>query len=347
MTRAALAIAAHAATLSVESAEGASAWVQLLPIGSFQSRDGRYGAHRLVDRAAMGDVIAATLKRAGATEIVVDYDHQTVYAARPEVGGTAIAAGWIKQIEARDDGIWGRVAWTAAASAKIRAGEYRYLSPVYSFDAASGDVGVIISAALTNSPNLDLAVVTASALAFNPTTGAPMKSIAKALGLAEDADEAAVLAAVTTLQGDRAAVASAAGLATNAATTAIVTAIQAATPDPAKFVPAEQVATMQTQLSQLQAGIAADKAETAVQAAISAGKLIPALKDWGLSLAKSDPAAFADYVAKQATVVAPGGQALPKKAPGDAALSDGDRAVMSALGLTEEQMLASKKTETE
>ncbi len=51
------------------------------------------------------------------------------FSAVPGVGGTAPAAGWIKRLEARPDGIWAAVAWTEAAQARIRAGEYRYITP--------------------------------------------------------------------------------------------------------------------------------------------------------------------------------------------------------------------------
>ncbi|RWE48621.1 MAG: hypothetical protein EOS24_34125, partial [Mesorhizobium sp.] len=92
------------------------------------------------DKASMEQIVANTRQYAGSTDLAIDYDHQTVFGAIPGVGGKAPAAGWIKELQARDDGIFGRVEWTAAASAAIKAGEYRYLSPVFFHEKTTGRV---------------------------------------------------------------------------------------------------------------------------------------------------------------------------------------------------------------
>lgn len=102
-------------------------WVQLLPVGKFSASDGR--GPWFVNNPEQ--VISNTLKRAGSKKIPVDYDHQIDNATKN--GQPAIAAGWITQLEARDDGIWGLVEWTDKASAHLAAKEYRYLSPVINY----------------------------------------------------------------------------------------------------------------------------------------------------------------------------------------------------------------------
>ncbi len=342
-------IATHAAVIDATTAtDGASPiWIQLIPAGSFAGRDGR-GPYNAGDEAAMRTVVDASRKRAAATDIVVDYDHQTVFSAIPGVGGRAPAAGWIKELEARPDGIYGRIEWTDAATQAIRAGEYRYISPVYRHD-KSGHVRVLISAALTNTPNLDLTAVAASALIAPP--GDTMEPIAEALGLAADADEAACLTAIRALTAAHAAVITAAGLATGATTDAVVAAVQSARSsavvDPTKFVPVEQFTAVQSQLTALQAASTDGRVTAAVEKLISEGRLVPASRDWAISYARADFAGFAAMSATLPIVVTPGGrkEAGGTPAPSDAALSEADQVVMSAMGISPEAFTAARKKE--
>jgi len=362
--------AAHAAVLPAEGSDSAS-WIMLLPLGRFSGRDGR-GPYDAGDKVHLDGVVKATLQRAGATEIVVDYDHQTMFGAVPGVGGRAPAAGWIKEFEIRDDGLWGRVEWTEAAAQAIRAGEYRYISPVY-LHTQAGKVTRLISAALTNVPNLDLAAV--AARADLTTQEEPMDKIALALGLAQGAGEDAILTAINAvltstsaiavaLGLDKAAkpeaiaaqaaafrsnverVATAAGLQASAKAEDVVTAVQAAragSVDPAKFVPIEQVTAMQADIKALQEKLTGNEADDAVNAAIRDGKLAPALKEWGLSLHRADAAKFKAFVDNAPSLTAAQRTAATIPAPKNDALDETDIAVMRQMGLTEEQMKNAKK----
>ncbi|WP_337267067.1 phage protease [Oryzifoliimicrobium ureilyticus] len=337
-------IAAHAVAITAgdANAEGNAGghWIMLLPAGGFSGRDGR-GPYSVDGVAAMQAVIAATVKRAGPTELVVDYDHQSQYSAVPGVGGVAPAAGWIKQLEARPDGLYGLVSWTDRAAQSIRSGEYRYISPVYQHD-KTGKVLRLISAGLTNSPNLDLAAVAASAQTKQEPN---MKAIALALGLPEGADENAILTAINSVLTGNAAIAAAAGLNANAKPADVVTAINSAraSVDPSKFVPIEQVTALQAGLAELQDRIAGEDAETAVNKAITDGKLVPALKDWGLKYHKKDAEGFAAYIKNSPVLTASqrSSAATPSSASDD--LSAEDLAVMSQMGLSKEAFLKSKK----
>jgi phage I-like protein len=84
-------------------------------------------------------------------DLVFDYEHQTLEAATS--GIPAPASGWIKQLRADEAGIWGSaIEWTSKADAFIRAGEYRYFSPVAFFDSETLEVLSLHSVALTNTP---------------------------------------------------------------------------------------------------------------------------------------------------------------------------------------------------
>ena len=87
------------------------------------------------------------------TDVVVDYEHQSLS------GMKAPAAGWVKELWVKEDGLWGRVEWTDEARRLIEAREYRYLSPVVFFDYPDPVTGETLQAyldsvALTNRPFL-------------------------------------------------------------------------------------------------------------------------------------------------------------------------------------------------
>lgn len=335
-------ISCHAFRLPAD-ADGEGVWVQLLPAGTFSGRDGR-GPYVAGDVGAMTALIERSRARAGSADLVIDYDHQSVFGAVPGVGGTAPAAGWIVEMQARADGIWAQVRWTEAAAARIRAGEYRYLSPVYTHD-DQGRVGVILNAGLTNTPNLELAAVAARA-EFVPTGDHDMKTIAAALGLSEAATEAECLAAVAAMKASLTEIAAAGGVAVQSGAASIVAAIKAKAADPAKFVPVDQVVAVQSQLKALQDQIAVQSATAAVEAAMAAGKVAPATKDWALSYAKADPAGFAAFAAAAPVIVAPGAKtaAVPPGATGGAdQLSAEDIAVCTQMGLDQATYLKTRK----
>lgn len=166
-------------------------WIHIMPSGEFSGRDGR-GPWVMHNADA---VITASLSFAGKKPIPVDYDHQIDMAAKN--GQPAPAAGWIKQLQARADGLWGLIEWTAKASAHLTAKEYRYLSPVFNHT-PSGEVTRVLRAALTNNPALELTAL-ASAQGADLQTQDPMVELRSLLGLAGDADMTAIIQAVRDL----------------------------------------------------------------------------------------------------------------------------------------------------
>nr|WP_297589450.1 phage protease [Roseibium sp.] len=246
--------------------------------------------------------------------------------------------------------MYGLVEWTDAAAAAIGAKEYRYLSPLFGTD-KKGRVVRFANVALVNMPAIDLEAIAANAQ-FPPTKGPIMdKDLLEALGLSEGASEADVLAAIQALQSGTSAIALAAGLDKDADSETIAAAVTAfaaqataddAKPDPAKYVPVEQVEALQATLTALTDKIDGKDAETAVAAAIEQGKLAPALKDWGLEFAKTNLEGFEAFTAK-APVLTGAQLGNTPKTEGDPDLDATDLQVMSQMGLSREEMVASKK----
>jgi phage I-like protein len=277
--------------------------VLIFPMGKNVTRDGQ-GPYILNDLAHAERVIAATRSRLGVCDFMFDYDHAVL--TENKAGRSAPAAGWASKegLEADQDGIWARVDWTQAAQSQIDAKEYRYLSPLFASDEKTGELLVLVNCALTNTPALDLELPTAAGQSFGekPT----MKTIAAALGLAEDANEEAVTAAATTLKTGIAAVAVVLGLPATASAAEIETAAKAAKeggePDPSKFVPASELVALRARLDERDDKDAAE----AVDAAIGGGKLTPANREWGLKAFRADPAGFAAFTGNQPAVLKAG-----------------------------------------
>ena len=82
-------------------------------------------------------------------QIPIDYEHQTLKDMQ------APAAGWIKDIVLKSDGIYGAVDWTEKATEYLKNREYRYLSPVVLTQGKERRVVALHSAALTNTPAID------------------------------------------------------------------------------------------------------------------------------------------------------------------------------------------------
>ena len=320
--------------------------IHLMPLGTIQLRDGR-GPFTLAGKEAADAVVEATRKRAGRTAIMVDYDHQSFYGAREGVGGQAPAAGWIDpaSLSVEADGIWADVEWTDAAAAKLAAREYRYISPLFTFDPATKAVRAIANAGLTNTPAIEQLAAVASEI-IQPENEMSFSKIALVLGLTAVASELECLAAAGALKqkADGLAAANAKlGLTEDAGVEQLVAA--AARVDPAQYVPIAVVADLQKTVGDLQASIQGGKAEAAVAAAMKAGKVTPAMKDWAEGYARADLPGFESYVAAAAVIVKPGEDFadLGKAPQSDSKLTVEERAVAASMGLTEEQFLAAKE----
>ena len=306
------AAAAHAAAIAacgvdLSAAGAAPADLRLLPAGNFRSWDGR---PQDVATWVMTDEDGARLVAEAAartSDRVVDYEHATIRRAKAS-GDKAPAAGWFRQLEWRPgDGLWALgVQWTAQAARHIAEREYRYLSPVFSYDKTSGRVLSLLHASLTNDPGLDgltdLAALAAELFAPPSTTQEQsmpetLKKLLAALGLQDTATEAEALSAVAALK-------------TNIAT---LGAQIATPPDPARFVPVATLSALQAEhatvrgkLAALTAEIDAGKVAKVVEDGLAAGKLTPATADWARTLGAQNLASLTAYLDAAPVVMKPG-----------------------------------------
>ena len=134
-------------------------WVELLPAGpTITGRDRRAWRN---DPAA---VLAAF--QTEEKDLPIDWEHSSEIKA-PQ-GEPAPAAGWITAMEERAGAVWGRVTWTERGAACVAAREYRYLSPVFTYDKKTDKIARLTSCGLTNQPNLYLAALNAEQQGGNP-----------------------------------------------------------------------------------------------------------------------------------------------------------------------------------
>lgn len=314
-------------------------WVHLLPSGSFTGFDGR-GPYHAPDPEA---IIRATREASRGRALPIDYGHALEAAGL--AGAAAPAAGWIEDYEVRGGEVWGRVIWTREGGRRVGEREYRFLSPVFHHDAA-GNVLWLARAGLTNRPNLVLAAIHSQC----PGSGqeeedqvADLKTIATALGLAESADEAAIVARCSTAvaaEGTRGKVAHALQLSPTATDDELVARITAlATPDPSQYVPVAVHSRVAADL----ASARQKDTERAVDAAIAARKLSPAQRDWALAYHARDPEGFDTFVAAQPAILGDQDVSATGGGGGGAALSTTEKAVCAQLGVSEEAFAANRE----
>ncbi|EAU40166.1 hypothetical protein FP2506_11437 [Fulvimarina pelagi HTCC2506] len=172
-------------------------WIKIAPRGRVTDRN---GATHVFDPEALAARFAAD-----DTKIPLDFDHSTVLLGAK--GQRSDAVGWIEEMEARADGLYGRVDWLDTGKAALAARTHRYISPSFPRDTA-GNAGWIHSVALVTAPALSKMPALAHAdLSLKPDTEHTMShyaALAATLGLGSDATETAVLAAVQKLKdGDK------------------------------------------------------------------------------------------------------------------------------------------------
>lgn len=324
------------AALSFELADDTAKPVRVIPAGRFRAADGSGRPATppegwLLDADGAQALIARA--RARSDKKLIDYEHQSMRAS--EVA-PAPAAGWFSNLswrepgEAEPGGLYIEPEWTPRAAAMIADREYRYLSPLFSYDPESGRVLDLVSVALVNQAGLDgLADLAALAATqrFYPEEDQAMipKPLLAALAVAESATEAEALAALAALKSERDAL------------KAEIDALKTAAPDPAKYVPVESVARLQEQLAALSADMLAREVDGIVAAALADGRLAAGLKDWAVALGKRDLAALKDFCAKAHPIAALAGMQSGGRAPAAPAGETLTRAQFAALS-AEDQM---------
>ena len=257
--------------------------IKLFPLGLVKSQKGDF----LIDTEAYNSILNHF--KAHHVDIPIDYEHQTLQDVQ------APAAGWIKDLILKQDGVYASVEWTEKAAQYLAAKEYRYLSPVVSVRESDRKALLLHSAALTNTPAIDgMTAIVNSAKVGSPskTPLDDMEGETNNLPPAsseQEADEPAEL--IKGLRG------------------------MLQLPDDA---PLSDIENRIAELLQGQAALKLEvnslrfeahkcKAEEAVTMALKTGKLMPYQKDWAFRSAMSQLEGFKDW-AETAPQVVPMGE---------------------------------------
>jgi len=333
----------------------ASAWagdehgqrVHLIPVDADGNIVGVDGRHWKLNAE---NIMASA--RSTKTDIPVDYHHASLSAQK--TGAMAPAAGWIKpaSIEANSDGIFGIVEWTDIALNQLKHREFRYVSPVFTH--TSGNETVALKGlALTHYPNLgDLEPVANSKQEENKMDEI-IEEIREALNLPSASNAAEIKVELDKLFSRVGVLAANSDASLVDQIGLIDTRIHAAETlataensqfDPAAFVPRAEFDRVDGELKTVMNTQENARVETAVNAALTAGKITPASLAWAKDLCRTNPESFASFVANTQQVI-PMGEDSHNAAGGKSALTDEEVAVCSQLGLSPEDFLKAKNEE--
>lgn len=130
-----------------DGAEKSESWIQAMPLGRYSHPfygDIEFSPER-IQRFAN-----SVINKVRDTDLDIDYDHKS---------STSEAAGWVRQAEVRDDGLWLLVEWTKTARAKIKEKAYKYFSPEFAEEWTHPKTGatykdVLFGGGITNRPFL-------------------------------------------------------------------------------------------------------------------------------------------------------------------------------------------------
>lgn len=181
-------------------------WIQVLRIGEFLGRslDGKQFS-QVIDEKALDAIVTAFNREKTASNfpgLLIDRDHLSHYSDKE-----TRAAGWVMNIEKREDGLWAMPKWTSEGASEISNGIYRMVSPVLTNGEEVGQTadgiarvrpGRFIRLALTNDPNIKGMQPLANRRSDETDHSMDYKALLlNMLGLAENADDAAVTTAIT------------------------------------------------------------------------------------------------------------------------------------------------------
>lgn len=324
---------------AINATGSAPEWIEVLPAGpDIKGEDGR--AWRMSDPARVVAMTRAKLP------IVLDYEHASEL--KGPKGEEAPAAGWINDLEVREGAVWARVEWTPRAANMVANREYRFVSPVFRFSATK-EVLRLDSVGLVNQPNLkmtalcregagaaDHAADDQPATKDDTMTPEQHKALCRKLGLADEASVDAIMTAVGKLQADEQSARN-----------------RAETPSLEKFVPRAdfdaikaKAETAEQALNRIQTERTEAEIAALVDDAVKAGKVTPASKDFYVSMCRKGGAdEFKKFIASAPVLT--GVSQLAGTQPGGASgdgLSDDEKAVCRAMGLTEEAFKKARGT---
>jgi len=314
-----------------QGADGVATDAHLLPVGPFRSTD-----VRPVDCAAWqldAAIAARVIARAAGlkNDFLIDYEHQSLRAAQN--GKPVPAAGWFKgsnlqwRDPSTDSGQAGLFAtgirWVDEAKQMIAELKYRYISAVFFYNPATGEVMEIVSVALTNTPGVDgleaLAALARDLSVYNPEEGDVEMEKKLAELTAQNNGLSTQMAALTT------------------ANTGLTSQLAALTAERDGL--SAKVAAAETE--KVAAALAAEKTQHAalMTAALTGGRLTPAQKPWA---EKQSFAALTEYLDVTSPLTMLTKQAGEHEAAGAQGLSEVELAMCTRLGVTPEAFKLNK-----
>jgi phage I-like protein len=250
----------------------------------------------------------------------VDYEHNTFVK-----GAEAPAAGWVKKVINRgEQGLYAVIAWTKGAAEKIRAGEYKFISPVLFFNARDTKTGKAIGTllgppALTNFPLIQgMEPVTAKKIDLNEKEKRMKEFSAKlfaALGIDGGNDEIAEDKAIELIKAKMTPAKNPPQIVAAKGVLEVLELPEEATEGQVKGAilalknPGNTVST--TEYNELKAELQRRDIDHAVEKALLDGKIAPAEKAWAKEMAEGDLTTFNAFIAKRPQVV-PIAMHLPK-----------------------------------
>ena len=288
-------------------------WIRVLPRGAVELSDHREPF--MVDEASLLSM-AADFRSRG-VDLVIDYEHQSLQGER------APAAGWIKDLEARDDGLWARVDWTQQARDYLEKKEYRYFSPVLRLDPATRRPLALLHVGLTNVPAIKHLPPLVARWGGAAPPGAPrpaepavralaakmdsvkekgkmVEQLKRLMGLEPEVEEGAVCGKALEAFRD---LASTLNLPGEVSVAQLKGAVEALKAGASRLVKAEEA------LQALKVRLAKETADRCVEEALQAGKVSPAQRGWALEYCRRDPEGFQTY-ADRAPKLVPTGEEL-------------------------------------
>ena len=308
--------------------ENAGPRVQLFPAGAFRAMDGRPDdiPHWYIDAALAQVLIDVAAQRN--TPYCFDYEHQTQHCKTN--GKPNPAAGWFSRLEwVEGKGLFAvDVEWTEAARAMIEAKEYRFISPLFNYD-AQGNVKHFINAALTNTPALDdmeaLLAAASQQLTGENTVDELLEQLRWMLNLplssTEDDIKIELQKLIDRLSGNQGTAAASVNLlellTQKDERIAALSAQAPSVPDPAKFVPVSVLTAVQQQLADLSQKVTGGEVNGLIQAALSDGRLLPDMQEWAKSLGNKDIDSLKSYLDKAPKVAALNAMQTGGKSPTD------------------------------
>ncbi len=260
-------------------------------------------------------------------DVVLDFEHASELKA-PK-GDPAPAAAWLSDFRVEEDGRLTAAVnrWSTAGEKAVKENEYRYISPAVIYHPKTMNIIGIGSAGLTNKPNLGLAALNQE----HQEDSTMLKALLALLGLPEDATEEIAINAITTLKADL-------QTATN----------RAQTPSLEHFVPRadynialNRAETAEGKLAQIETDNHAAEVETAINQALTEGKIAPASKEFYIATCATQEglAQFKRFVETAPFIVADSKIKGDPPEGGATGLNAQEKDICERMGISEEEYL--------